>query len=256
MAITDYEIFEHEQVLTLQSLGWKGHALMANFGDGYGAGVLVGNASGLRKWSLSSGLIPDEADQTDDLVSYGASQTDTRYDYLQEFFERHITLGNKPFIIKDINRSGTENQYWLVSFESNEIGYDVLSSVFFGGGSVALVQRRASDLTFNADGSIDGALMATKLSVTVNGPTGLAEGIISHFQIIWDWTAAAVGDYAVAGYETRLDGGAITDVGNVVSSSYSGLVGDTQYTIEVRTYDVQGFRSAWVSDTATTDPEP
>lgn len=57
-------------------------------------------------------------------------------------------------------------------------------------------------------------------------------------------------------YETRLNGGAATDVGNVLNKTYTGLSASTTYTVEVRAKNASGT-SSWVSgsfDTADAAP--
>lgn len=61
-----------------------------------------------------------------------------------------------------------------------------------------------------------------------------------------------------AGYEYRIDGVTIVDVGNVLTYDVTGLTPATEYDFEIRAYDGQGNRSAWspvVSATTTTTPD-
>lgn len=57
---------------------------------------------------------------------------------------------------------------------------------------------------------------------------------------------------APTGYDVRLDGGAITDVGNVMTHEFTGLTLDTAYVAEVRAYGTGGD-SGWTSVGFTTD---
>lgn len=49
----------------------------------------------------------------------------------------------------------------------------------------------------------------------------------------------------IAGYEYRVNGGAAVDVGNTLTAIASALSPNTAYTIQIRSYDSAGNRSAW-----------
>lgn len=62
---------------------------------------------------------------------------------------------------------------------------------------------------------------------------------------------------SIAGYEYRKDGGSPVDVGNVLTTTVTGLTADTEYDFEIRAYDGAGNRSAWSSVvSATTESVP
>lgn len=50
---------------------------------------------------------------------------------------------------------------------------------------------------------------------------------------------------AVAGYEVRIDGTTVIDVGNVLTYDVAGLGAHTSHSFEVRSYDLAGNRSEW-----------
>lgn len=64
--------------------------------------------------------------------------------------------------------------------------------------------------------------------------------------------SAASDNVAVTGYERRVDGGGVVDVGNALNFDLSGLTPGTTYTVEVRAYDAAGNRGAWASADLTT----
>lgn len=57
----------------------------------------------------------------------------------------------------------------------------------------------------------------------------------------------ATDDTAVTGYEYRLDGGSVVDVGNVLTFGMTGQTPGDTVTVEVRAYDAAGNRGAWAS---------
>lgn len=121
---------------------------------------------------------------------------------------------------------------------------------------------RTSTIDFRDDVVADHALTA---GLTTNGrpwlelhltdppntPTGLtADPDCTAIDL--DWTASTG---SPTGYEVRVNGGAATDVGNVLTHNFTGLTPDTAYTLEVRAYNGGGF-SAWASIMSTTDGPP
>lgn len=82
-------------------------------------------------------------------------------------------------------------------------------------------------------------------------PTGLAI-TPGTFGATFTWSAVT----GATGYEVRLEGGAGTDVGNVLTHDYTGLTPETLYDspgAEVRAYNADGF-SGWVAISFTTLP--
>lgn len=69
-------------------------------------------------------------------------------------------------------------------------------------------------------------------SATANSDTAIT--------MTWAITAD---NLAVTGYETRIDGGAWTDRGYVLTYQYTGLTASTSYNFEVRAYDAAGNHS-------------
>jgi len=69
----------------------------------------------------------------------------------------------------------------------------------------------------------------------------------------WSWTAVG----GAAGYEVRLDGTNIRDVAAAVSYTHAEELGDGAHTLEVRSYDTLGNKSAWCAAvTVTVDTLP
>jgi hypothetical protein len=75
-------------------------------------------------------------------------------------------------------------------------------------------------------------------------PTGLAATVLSGTSIKLDWLAST-DDTGVAGYELSIDGGAAIDLGDVLTSTRTGLTSGTTYQYRVRAYDAAGNRSAY-----------
>jgi chitodextrinase len=65
------------------------------------------------------------------------------------------------------------------------------------------------------------------------------------------WPAGS-DNVAVTGYEYRLNGGSYTSVGNVLTTSLSGLTPSTAYTVDVRAFDAAGNRSTAITGNFTT----
>lgn len=158
MGLENYEILQHEKMLNIQPFGWKGNLLTANFGDGFGAGALSGKSSGLHRWGMSAGVLPDMDCYSIDYSVDESDFTATRFVYFLEFFKRHITLGNKPFLIE------FRNKFWLVSFDSDQIDFEQMTATLFTGGTVSLRQRRVADLQFQADGSVFDISLLSQIS--------------------------------------------------------------------------------------------
>jgi hypothetical protein len=205
------------KLLNLTALDWSAPLLSANFGDGYGAGVLSGSAAGLHKWSLSSELIPDWERHSIDYVLNDEPNTDTRFEYLFSFIKRHISLGNRPFRIKD-PRSG---KFYLASFQVSDganFSFEVLAYKFFRGG-IVLNQRRARNVLFNADGSLFAA------------PDNFRVSPLSSTSVFFEWDEAINDNQA--GYDLWFDGG-IYQLGNVTEYPFGSLVTGSTHTAKIR----------------------
>jgi len=127
--------------------------LEADFGDGYGAGVLSGKSSGLQRWTISADPILDLTDYNIDFIVDGEPQTDTPLNYFWEFFRRHIALGNKPFYFVE-PRTGRK---FLTSFVEPRLSLKVFTKAVYGTG-VQIKQRRFTleGLEFReSDGSVN-----------------------------------------------------------------------------------------------------
>jgi hypothetical protein len=172
MALEDFEEL-NSSILNITQLSWTAPTLKANFGGGYGAGCVV-SSYGLHKWSLTADLIPDLDDYTVDYEVDGDEFTDPRFTYVFEFIKRQMLLGNKPFVLTD-TRTGKK---YLVSFTETNFDFSQITAKIFAGG-LTLVERRSSDLSFNADGSIDLDYTAPTGSLSVSQNGGLYAGTVT-----------------------------------------------------------------------------
>lgn len=223
------------KILNLTALDWSAPLLSANFGDGYSAGVLSGSAAGLHKWTLSSEVLPDWGRHSVDYVLNGESQTDTRFEYLFSFIKRHISLGNRPFRIKD-PRTG---KFYLASFQisdSANFSFEVLAYKFFRGG-IVLNQRRARNVLFNSDGSLFAA------------PDNFKVSPLSSTTVLFTWDAA-INDN-LAGYDLWFDtDDYIIQLGDVTELPFGSLVTGSVHKAKIRSRNEAGQTSDW-SDTIT-----
>jgi hypothetical protein len=69
-------------------------------------------------------------------------------------------------------------------------------------------------------------------------------GVPDNTQIVLNWTAAGIIGQTVSGYEIDRDG-ALTTVGNVLTSTVTGLTNGTTYAFKVRAITASGGRGAW-----------
>jgi hypothetical protein len=81
-----------------------------------------------------------------------------------------------------------------------------------------------------------------------SAPTGLTVGTRTSSSLQLSWTAAAG---SPTGYNVRKNGGASTDIGNVLTYTFTGLAANTTYTLEVQAYNAGGS-SSWASIGGTT----
>lgn len=116
----------------------------ASFGDGYGAGALVGSPDGLISGRLSYGH----------LARYPHRQTgrfsrEAVADYIWDFFCARMREGNSPFII----RFARDKKDYLVAFTETELTYREFKQRFYQTG-LAYQQRRVKGVSTLADGSL------------------------------------------------------------------------------------------------------
>lgn len=148
-----FERLELCKIFNITSLGLDMPLLSADFGDGYGAGILSGKSSGLRLWAISAELLPDLSEYSLDFTVDEETETATYFQYFWDFFKRHIALGNKPFYFTDPRT----NRKFLASFTEPRLSFEAFTAKLYSGG-VQIKQRRAKveDLTFrDEDGSIN-----------------------------------------------------------------------------------------------------
>jgi hypothetical protein len=86
-------------------------------------------------------------------------------------------------------------------------------------------------------------------------PTGLsATPYADTLDLFW---GSPLGTPIALGYEVRIDGGTPTDIGLLYTYSWTGLLPDTSYLLEVRAYAAGGTVSTWAGLTPSTlDPTP
>ena len=164
MAIEDYEELQLDKFINVTNLSWRPPLLEANFGGGYGAGAVVA-PYGLHKWVLTAAVIPDLDAFSIDYEVDGDPFTDTRFEYFFSFLKRHALLGNKPFVIRDPR---TETKFLVAAEIAEGVEFEQMTAALFSGG-ITLRERRADDLTFNTDGSIDLDYTAPSVSLSVDG---------------------------------------------------------------------------------------
>jgi hypothetical protein len=218
-----YETLQNTKILNVTGLQLSVACLTANFGDGYGAGALVGAASGLRRWVLSADVLPDLEEYQVEYDVGGLALDDTRFQYLWSFYLRHLTQGNRPFFITDPRTGRT----FLASFADIAIDFQAFSAKLYSG-SLAIVQRRARGLVFlDEDGSYVREEPSTPvLSVFPNSLTDV--------RLVW---TPSVDNNAVIGYEVRLNSSYVVNVGLVTEYPFGSLTAGQTYDFEVRAYD-------------------
>jgi hypothetical protein len=105
--------------------------LKADFGDGFGAGALIGSPNGTRTWAIQIAALPDSLEYARPV------QGDTRANYLWEFFLASKIAGNAPFWLQDLK----DGKFYLAEFVEDELSYSVLCAELYSTG-LQLRQRR------------------------------------------------------------------------------------------------------------------
>lgn len=103
---------------------------------------------------------------------------------------------------------------------------------------------------YNAAGDSSWASITASTTAPPGTPTGLVETVLSPTSVELDWTASTG---SPDGYEVRVDGGTATDIGNVLTHTFTGLYPGSSPLLEVRAYNEAGF-SAWASVEPDTPP--
>lgn len=145
--------------INVDSVNWRGDVLRANYGNGYGDSVLVGNAAGLHMWELSDGGV--SPDRTTGDASGSEIDSVSRFEYYWEFFKDHTTGTTEIFILE------WRNKFWHASFAEPEIGAEQMTYDLFTISGVKVRQRRVVGVGYNDDGSID--------MTAPTPPTGLSQ---------------------------------------------------------------------------------
>lgn len=172
--LSDYEELDLTG-LEIQTAGWQGERLRANFGSGYGASAVVGAAGGLLSWTLSSGCLPDD-DSYGNLIG-----SLPRFEYYYEFFKRHTTGAQDVFVIEFRGRK------YLAEFADNATGDFAMHTIdLFSIDGVKVRQRRVSGFVLRDDGSVFEPSMISESSVYAwhHGPAytgGIASGWADSF---------------------------------------------------------------------------
>lgn len=170
-------------------------------------------------------------------------------------------------------RTNTVPQVWTWSAPSDAVGYKVNVD---GAGFVDVGDINIYHTTFNTDGSHSFAVKA--YDWLGNESTAAADVVVvdltppslpENFTLsgatptndntpTWLWSHPATwAAENLTGYELRLDGVEIIDVGFVESFTRSDALGDGTYTVEARSYDDLGNRSDWTpAVTVTVDTIP
>jgi hypothetical protein len=210
--------------INVDSVNWRGDVLRANYGNGYGDSVLVGNAAGLHMWELSDGGV--SPDRTTGDASGSEIDSVSRFEYYWEFFKDHTTGTTEIFILE------WRNKFWHASFAEPEIGAEQMTYDLFTISGVKVRQRRVVGFTYNTDGSIDLNPPSVPVLTTLT--------VLGTHSIKIDWLASTdlPGDvYTLAGYEVLIDGTSTFDVGNVLTYTYAGFGPGSGHGFQVRSYD-------------------
>lgn len=127
--------------LNIDTVGWHGETLRAKFGAGYSAYAVVGHVGGLHKWTLGAGVLPDDE-------GYGTIESKSRFEYYQDFFERHTTGEKEIFLLEWRGRK------WFAAFVKNEDAYQTHSADTYTPESFEVEQRRVAGYYYADDGSV------------------------------------------------------------------------------------------------------
>ncbi len=119
-----------------ESLAIRGETLSANYGSGYGEGVVIGNPAGLQTWRLRAGVLPNS--EGDDLLDAGDFGWQTRFAYLFDFYVRHnVAAARKVFWV---GPHGSALVY-LAEIVEEELDFQQFCATVFSTG-LTLRQRR------------------------------------------------------------------------------------------------------------------
>jgi hypothetical protein len=134
---------EYEHLELLGSFGLEVEidfpgTLEADFGDGYERSARTGHPDGLRSWRLVYKVLPGTLDNAPES---GPLSLQSRADYLWDFFIRHKSAGNRPFIVT-CPRDGQE---YLAKFLDRKLTYTLFATKLFSSG-LALRQRRDGEV--------------------------------------------------------------------------------------------------------------
>jgi hypothetical protein len=154
--------------MDIDSVGWRGEVIRKSFGGGRGAAARVGSVGGLHRWSLSSGLMPDD---TRDLIG-----SDSRFEYYFSFFKEHTTGDQEVFMLE------FRGKKYHAAFADVEVNFERFTDDLFGGG-VEIVQRTLDGYVYNADGS----LFWPTLDIT---------GLVGWYPILSATDAREIADYS------------------------------------------------------------
>ena len=155
-----YDELEVSVGMMIEGTKWTGPVLRANFGEGYGAAALVGNAAGLHLWTLKQAQLPGDA-------SLVPIDSKSRFDYYWDFYVAHTTGTTEIFIIE------WRGKKYHASFVDPDMdvqraAFKIGSPDWSTGGGWKIRQRRVAGFTYNSDGSIDSTppTAPTSLSIT------------------------------------------------------------------------------------------
>lgn len=191
--------------------------LVADFGDGFESGAIIGNLDGQRFWSMKIDVVPD-----DTTSGAGLIEGETRAEYLWNFFQRSKAAANQPFWFLH-QEPGQGEQLFLASFIDDELSFDILCAKIYSSG-LQLKQRRLEDIVS---------------PVTPGGPTDLVAQGISSAQINLSWTDNSTDETSFK-VERKTTGGSFAEVAsvgpNVTTWSDTGLDPESAFIYRVRAY--------------------
>jgi len=160
--LSDYEEFDLT-ALEIDSVDFEGTKLSVDFGNDYGAFALpAGNNAGPKRWVISSGCLPDDADYLN-LVN-----DMPRFEYWVDFWQRHTTGDEEIFMIE------FRGEHFHCKFAETTMSASMETIDLFTAEGVEVVKRKVAGIAYNANGSIRFPWAWITAADAINGDLGAA----------------------------------------------------------------------------------